>query len=62
MNEITLALDTATTLFGVVVTLAVFVTGFYIGRRWLRLMGDDMKDDDEAWEDYTARRSRQDNY
>jgi len=36
MAEITTALGTATTLFGVVTTLAVLVTGFFVGRRWLR--------------------------
>ena len=35
MEEITTALGTATTLFGVVVTLAVLVTGFFVGRAWL---------------------------
>lgn len=35
MAEITTALGTATTLFGVVVTLAVLVTGFFVGRSWL---------------------------
>lgn len=36
MAEITTALGTATTLFGVVVTLAVLVTGFFVGRSWMR--------------------------
>jgi len=36
MSEITTALGTATTLFGVVTTLAVLVTGFFVGRRWFR--------------------------
>lgn len=36
MAEITTALGTATTLFGVVTTLAVLVTGFFVGRSWLR--------------------------
>jgi hypothetical protein len=36
MADITTALGTATTLFGVVVTLAVLVTGFFVGRSWLR--------------------------
>ena len=36
MADITTALGTATTLFGVVTTLAVLVTGFFVGRRWLR--------------------------
>jgi hypothetical protein len=36
MSEITAALGDATTLFGVVATLAVLVTGFFVGRAWLR--------------------------
>jgi len=36
MTAITTALGTATTLFGVVTTLAVLVTGFFVGRRWLK--------------------------
>lgn len=36
MPEITSALGDATTLFGVVTTLAVLVTGFFVGRSWLR--------------------------
>ena len=36
MGEITSALTTATTLFGLVVTLAVLVTGFFVGRSWLK--------------------------
>lgn len=36
MTEITEMLADATTLFGVVVTLAVTVTGFFIGRRWIK--------------------------
>lgn len=36
MAEITSAVGTATTLFGVVVVLAVSVTGFFLGRRWLK--------------------------
>jgi len=36
MSEITDALGDATTLFGVVVTLAVLVTGFFKGRAWLK--------------------------
>jgi len=36
MTAITTALGTATTLFGVVTTLAVLVTGFFVGRRWFR--------------------------
>jgi len=35
MTEITTMVATATTLFGVVVALAVTVTGFFVGRRWL---------------------------
>jgi len=36
MSQITTALGTATTLFGVVITLAVLVTGFFVGRRWFK--------------------------
>lgn len=36
MDEITAALTEATTLFGLVVVLAVTVTGFFKGRAWLR--------------------------
>lgn len=36
MAQITTALGTATTLFGVVVVLAVTVVGFFKGRAWLR--------------------------
>lgn len=36
MPEITTALGDATTLFGVVTTLCVLVTGFFVGRKWLR--------------------------
>lgn len=36
MSNITTALGTATTLFGVVMTLGVLVTGFFVGRSWLR--------------------------
>lgn len=36
MTEITDALGDATTLFGVVVVLAVTVTGFFKGRAWLK--------------------------
>jgi len=36
MSEITTALGTATTLFGVVVVLAVTVVGFIKGRQWFR--------------------------
>lgn len=36
MSEITSALGTATTLFGVASTLAILVTGFFVGRSWLR--------------------------
>ena len=36
MSDITAALGDATTLFGVVVTLAVLVTGFFVGRRWFK--------------------------
>lgn len=36
MTEITEAIADATTLFGVVVVLAVSVVGFFKGRAWLR--------------------------
>jgi len=36
MTAITTALGTATTLFGVVTTLAILVTGFFVGRRWFK--------------------------
>lgn len=36
MSEITTALGTATTLFGVVVVLSVLVTGFFVGRKWFK--------------------------
>lgn len=36
MSEITDALTDATTLFGVVAVLAVTVTGFFLGRKWLK--------------------------
>jgi len=36
MDEITAALADATTLFGVVVVLAVTVVGFFKGRAWLK--------------------------
>jgi len=36
MTEITSALGDATTLFGVVVVLAVTVVGFFKGRAWLK--------------------------
>jgi len=36
MAEITDALTDATTLFGVVSTLAILVTGFFVGRRWFK--------------------------
>ena len=36
MTEITAMVAEATTLFGVVVVLAVTVTGFFVGRRWLK--------------------------
>jgi uncharacterized protein YneF (UPF0154 family) len=36
MDDITTALATATTLFGVVSTLAILVTGFFVGRRWFK--------------------------
>jgi hypothetical protein len=36
MADITSALGDATTLFAAVVTLCVLVTGFFVGRRWLK--------------------------
>jgi len=36
MSQITSALGDATTLFGVVVVLAVTVVGFFKGRSWLK--------------------------
>lgn len=36
MPEITSALGDATTLFTAVTTLCVLVTGFFVGRRWLK--------------------------
>jgi len=36
MSEITSALTDLTTLFGVVVVLAVTVVGFFKGRAWLK--------------------------
>jgi len=39
MSEITTILGTATTLFGAVTILAVLVTGFLLGRRWLNSTG-----------------------
>jgi hypothetical protein len=36
MAEITTALGTLTTLFGVVVVLAVTVVGFFKGRSWMK--------------------------
>jgi len=36
MAEITTALGTATTLFAAVAVLAITVTGFFVGRAWLR--------------------------
>ncbi len=41
MSEVTTALEAATTLFGVALTLALFVTGFVLGRRWLRKISED---------------------
>lgn len=40
-TAISSALSAATVLFGVVVTLALLVTGFWIGRKWLRDAGID---------------------
>lgn len=36
MSDITTALVAATTLFGGVVLLSISVTGFFLGRRWLK--------------------------
>lgn len=36
MADITSMLTDATTLFGVVVVLAVSVTGFFLGRKWIK--------------------------
>jgi len=36
MTEITSAFGDLTTLFGAFVTLAVTVTGFLVGRKWMR--------------------------
>jgi uncharacterized membrane protein YphA (DoxX/SURF4 family) len=36
MDDITTALGTATTLFAVVTTLAILVTGFFVGRGWFK--------------------------
>jgi uncharacterized protein YneF (UPF0154 family) len=36
MDSITAALATATTLFAVVSTLAILVTGFFVGRQWFK--------------------------
>lgn len=36
MTEITEMLADATTLFGAVVVLAVTVTGFFLGRKWIK--------------------------
>jgi len=36
MTEITALLGEASTLFGAIVVLATTVTGFFIGRRWLK--------------------------
>jgi hypothetical protein len=36
MDNITAALATATTLFAVVSTLAILVTGFFVGRQWFK--------------------------
>lgn len=33
------AADDATLFFGVIVVLAVLVTGFFVGRRWLKRVG-----------------------
>jgi len=36
MDAITDALTEATTLFGLVSTLGVLVTGYFVGRRWFK--------------------------
>ena len=36
MAEITAMVAEATTLFGVIVVLAVAVTGFFVGRKWIK--------------------------
>jgi hypothetical protein len=36
MTEITTAFATLTTLFGVFTVLAIAVTGFLVGRKWMR--------------------------
>jgi len=41
MNFITDNLEALTTLFGLIVTLAVLVTGFFLGRKWLREISHD---------------------
>ena len=38
-SAIDTAFASATTLFGVFVVLAVSVTGFFVGRRWLKRVG-----------------------
>jgi len=48
MNTITSTLSTATTLFGGVVTLAVLVTGFFLGLRWMKSA---MKEEGSKWDD-----------
>ena len=39
MAEITTALGTGTILFAAVAALAITVTGFFLGRRWLAKIG-----------------------
>jgi hypothetical protein len=36
MSDITTMVGDATTLFGVIVVLAVSVTGFFLGRKWVK--------------------------
>jgi len=36
MQEVT---DDATLFFGVIIVIAILVTGFFLGRRWLRRVG-----------------------
>lgn len=38
-DAIQVATDDATLYFGVVVALAVLVTGFFLGRKWLKRVG-----------------------
>jgi hypothetical protein len=40
MDTINTLADTATSLFAVVASLAILVTGFWVGRRWFKKLGD----------------------